>query len=174
VLELSKQDKGGRNAVPAYVAAAQGGSSSSRTQAAPQAQSQPPYYPQQQQQQAPAYSAPLPPVPEPEAPLDVNTATRVRALYAFATTEVGELSFERGDVIKVLDRGFKEWWRGACNGKIGVSNIPQRCWQCVLTMVQIFPVTYVEALAEPSPRELQDEAQEEARVFASLGECNAL
>ena len=22
---------------------------------------------------------------------------------------------------KVLDRGFKEWWRGACNGKIGVS-----------------------------------------------------
>jgi hypothetical protein len=20
-----------------------------------------------------------------------------------------------------LDRGFQEWWRGACNGKIGVS-----------------------------------------------------
>jgi signal transducing adaptor molecule len=35
---------------------------------------------------------------------------------------------------------------------------------------QIFPVTYVEALAEPTARELQDEAQEEARVFASLGQ----
>jgi len=35
---------------------------------------------------------------------------------------------------------------------------------------QIFPVTYVEAMPEPSPRELQEEAQEEARVFASLGD----
>jgi signal transducing adaptor molecule len=35
--------------------------------------------------------------------------------------------------------------------------------------LQIFPVTYVEAIAEPTPRELQEEAQEEARVFASLG-----
>lgn len=25
-------------------------------------------------------------------------------------------------MIKVLDRGFKEWWRGACNGKIGVGS----------------------------------------------------
>lgn len=54
------------------------------------------------------------------APLDINTATRVSALYTFSSQEVGELSFERGDVIKVLDRGFQEWWRGACNGKIGV------------------------------------------------------
>ena len=34
---------------------------------------------------------------------------------------------------------------------------------------QIFPVTYVEAMPEPSPRELQEEAQAEAKVFASLG-----
>ena len=74
-------------------------------------------YPQQQQQQQQArQEQPLPP-----APLDLNTATRVRALYQFVSSEVGELNFERGDVIKVLDRGFKEWWRGACNGKIGVS-----------------------------------------------------
>jgi hypothetical protein len=39
-------------------------------------------------------------------------------------------------------------------------------------ITQIFPVTYVEALAEPTPAELQEEAQEEAKVFASLGECN--
>jgi signal transducing adaptor molecule len=53
--------------------------------------------------------------------VDINTATRVRAMYQFTSAEVGELNFERGDVIKVLDRGFKEWWRGACNGRIGVS-----------------------------------------------------
>lgn len=52
--------------------------------------------------------------------MDINNATRVRALYTFTSQEVGELNFERGDVIKVLDRGFKEWWRGACNGRIGV------------------------------------------------------
>lgn len=30
-------------------------------------------------------------------------------------------------------------------------------------------MTYVEALPEPTPKELQEKAQEEARVFASLG-----
>ncbi|KAI9636935.1 uncharacterized protein MKK02DRAFT_34014 [Dioszegia hungarica] len=157
VLELSKQDKGGRNTTSQSTYQPSGSSSSaaaaSRTQQpAPAAQSS--YQPYQssyanntQAGAAPARAS----EPEP-APLDVNTATRVRALYAFSSVEVGELNFERGDVIKVLDRGFKEWWRGACNGRIG-----------------IFPVTYVEALAEPTARELQDEAQEEARVFASLG-----
>ncbi len=42
-----------------------------------------------------------------------------------------------------------------------------RVW---VLMWQIFPVTYVEALAEPTAAELQEEAQEEAKVFASLGE----
>ncbi|OCF56299.1 class E vacuolar protein-sorting machinery protein HSE1 [Kwoniella mangroviensis CBS 10435] len=158
VLELSKQDKGGRtsyNYQPSNPSA--GGSSSSAPNhnvGGSSSSSSRPYQQQQQQQyQAPqpVYNPPAP-QPEPEQPLDINTATRVRALYTFTSAEVGELNFERGDYIKVLDRGFKEWWRGACNGKIG-----------------IFPVTYVEAVPEPSPRELQEEAQEEARVFASLG-----
>lgn len=42
------------------------------------------------------------------------------------------------------------------------------------TDVQIFPVTYVEAMPEPTPAELQEEAQEEARVFASLGQWEIL
>ncbi|WVW79534.1 hypothetical protein I302_101503 [Kwoniella bestiolae CBS 10118] len=156
VLELSKQDKGGRttyNYQPSNPSA--GGSSSSApapANAGGSSSSSSRSY-QQQAQPQPLYQPPPPaPEPEPEQPLDINTATRVRALYTFTSAEVGELDFERGDYIKVLDRGFKEWWRGACNGKIG-----------------IFPVTYVEAVPEPSPRELQEEAQEEARVFASLG-----
>ncbi|WWC91043.1 uncharacterized protein L201_005983 [Kwoniella dendrophila CBS 6074] len=159
VLELSKQDKGGRSNTYNYQPSnpAAGGSFSSSPNVAHNnvssgsGSSSRPY---QQQQQQTSYNPPqhYEPEPEPEQPLDINTATRVRALYTFTSAEVGELNFERGDFIKVLDRGFKEWWRGACNGKIG-----------------IFPVTYVEAVPEPSPRELQEEAQEEARVFASLG-----
>ncbi|KAK4689366.1 signal transducing adaptor molecule, partial [Tremellales sp. Uapishka_1] len=146
VLELSKQDKGGRfQGNSAYESPSARGSSSSQPAYVAAASA-----PRQTSQ---AYQPPPPaPALDPEVELDINSCTRVRALYAFTAAEVGELSFDRGDVIKVLDRGFKEWWRGACNGKIG-----------------IFPTTYVEAMPEPSPRELQEEAQEEARVFASLG-----
>jgi signal transducing adaptor molecule len=113
VLELSKQDKGGRNTYQSYnppAPSTQGSGSSSRPQ-------------QQNSIPSSRTNQPLPPPPiaEPEVIPDLNSATRVRALYAFVSAEVGELNFERGDVIKVLDRGFKEWWRGACNGKIGVS-----------------------------------------------------
>ncbi|ODO04779.1 hypothetical protein I350_05389 [Cryptococcus amylolentus CBS 6273] len=173
VLELSKQDKGGRSTFTYQPSGSAGASSSSGPSGAAsqppitapsQPQAQAPT--QAQYQQQPAIQAPVqshyPPQlqriqsPQPLEPtppqIDINTATRVRAIYPFTGAEVGELDFDRGDVIKVLDRGFKEWWRGACNGKIG-----------------IFPVTYVEGLPELSTRELQEEAQEEARVFASLG-----
>lgn len=52
--------------------------------------------------------------------------TRVRALHTFEPTEAGELAFEKGDVIKVVDRGYKDWWRGQLKGRTG-----------------IFPVNYV-------------------------------
>jgi signal transducing adaptor molecule len=132
VLELSKQDKGGR-----YQPSAVGGSSSSAYQsggsvhtaqvappmASPQSYGVPSYQAQAQTQ-----------APPPPQEVDINTATRVRALYSFATSEVGELPFERGDVIKVLDRGFKEWWRGACGGRIGV-----RASNVYLTLMKDFP-----------------------------------
>jgi signal transducing adaptor molecule len=53
-------------------------------------------------------------------------AVRVRALHKFEATEPGELGFEKGDVIKVVDRGYKDWWKGQVRGKTG-----------------IFPVNYV-------------------------------
>ncbi len=52
--------------------------------------------------------------------------TRVRALHSFQPTEPGELQFEKGDVIKVVDRNYKDWWRGQLRGRTG-----------------IFPVNYV-------------------------------
>ncbi|PPR04705.1 hypothetical protein CVT24_011827 [Panaeolus cyanescens] len=78
-----------------------------------------------------------------------NIVTRVRALHTFQPTESGELAFEKGDIIKVVDRGYKDWWRGQLKGRTG-----------------IFPVNYVEAMPEPTAEELAKEAEAEAAVFA--------
>jgi len=96
--------------------------------------------PQQQPYQPPAATpAPAAPAPAPvaassvtptpastSASANMNIVTRVRALHAFEPTEPGELAFDKGDVIKVVDRGYKDWWRGQLKGRTG-----------------IFPVNYV-------------------------------
>lgn len=79
------------------------------------------------------------------------TVSRVRALYDFTPSEPGELEFKRGDVIAVLESVYKDWWRGSLKGKTG-----------------IFPLNYVEKLTDPTPDELQREAQMEAEVFAEI------
>jgi signal transducing adaptor molecule len=79
----------------------------------------------------------------------IPVVTRVRALHTFEPTEAGELAFDKGDVIKVVDRGYKDWWRGQLKGRTG-----------------IFPVNYVEPLPEPTAAELAKEAEQEAAVFA--------
>ncbi|KAJ8608548.1 hypothetical protein MRB53_039602 [Persea americana] len=77
------------------------------------------------------------------------TVSRVRGLYDFNASEAGELSFRRGDVITVIESAYKDWWRGSLHGVIG-----------------IFPTNYVENLPEPTPADLQREAEEEMKVFA--------
>lgn len=46
-------------------------------------------------------------------------SNRVRALHPFIPTEPGELGFNAGDVIIVVDRGYKDWWRGQLRGRTG-------------------------------------------------------
>ncbi|KIO17897.1 hypothetical protein M407DRAFT_32430 [Tulasnella calospora MUT 4182] len=60
-----------------------------------------------------ASTSPKPAIGEP-------VATRVRALHTFVPTELGELAFEKGDIIRVVDRNYKDWWRGQLKGKTGV------------------------------------------------------
>jgi signal transducing adaptor molecule len=79
------------------------------------------------------------------------TVSRVRALYDFVPSEPGELEFNKGDVIAVLESVYKDWWRGSLKGKTG-----------------IFPLNYVEKLTDPTPDELHREAQMEAEVFAEI------
>ncbi len=56
----------------------------------------------------------------------LETTSRVRALHSFEPADSGELAFEKGDIIKVVDRTHKDWWRGQLKGRTG-----------------IFPVNYV-------------------------------
>ncbi|KAK7433760.1 hypothetical protein VKT23_020587 [Stygiomarasmius scandens] len=74
--------------------------------------------------------------------------THVKALHSFQPTEP-ELPFDKGDIIKVVDRGYRDWWRGQLRGRTG-----------------IFPVNYVEPLPEPTSVALAREAEAEAAVFA--------
>lgn len=99
----------------------------------------------EQQSQQEAAPTPVP------AGTTAATVSRVRALYDFAPSEPGELEFKRGDVIAVLESVYKDWWRGSLKGKTG-----------------IFPLNYVEKLTDPTPDELQREAQMEAEVFAEI------
>jgi signal transducing adaptor molecule len=91
------------------------------------------------------------PVPQHSTGTTAATVSRVRALYDFVPSEPGELEFKKGDVIAVLESVFKDWWRGSLKGNTG-----------------IFPLNYVEKLTDPTPDELQREAQMEAEVFAEI------
>lgn len=93
-------------------------------------------------------AAPLQPMP---SGTTAATVSRVRALFDFVPSEPGELEFKKGDVIAVLESVYKDWWRGSLKGKTG-----------------IFPLNYVEKLTDPTPDELQREAQMEAEVFAEI------
>ena len=79
------------------------------------------------------------------------TVSRVRALFDFQPSEPGELQFKKGDIIAVLESVYKDWWKGSLRGHTG-----------------IFPLNYVEKLADPTPEELQREGQMEAEVFAEI------
>lgn len=89
--------------------------------------------------------------PSPAPHTTAATVSRVRALYDFVPTESGELAFKKGDIIAVLESVYKDWWKGSLRGQVG-----------------IFPLNYVEKLSDPTPEELQREAQMEAEVFAEI------
>ncbi|KFX89029.1 hypothetical protein O988_08798 [Pseudogymnoascus sp. VKM F-3808] len=99
----------------------------------------------QSQAQAPAGPQPVP------SGTTAATVSRVRALFDFQPSEAGELQFRKGDIIAVLESVYKDWWKGSLRGQTG-----------------IFPLNYVEKLSDPTPDELQREAQMESEVFAEI------
>ncbi|OWO98250.1 hypothetical protein B2J93_8170 [Marssonina coronariae] len=106
------------------------------------------------QQPGPAGSSQSQPASQPQTvPSGTTAATvsRVRALFDFHASDPDELTFRKGDVIAVLESVYKDWWMGLLRGQTG-----------------IFPLNYVEKLADPTADELQREAQMEAEVFAQI------
>ncbi|EHN02163.1 Hse1p [Saccharomyces cerevisiae x Saccharomyces kudriavzevii VIN7] len=98
---------------------------------------------QQQQQQQQLNQAPMHTTP-------VQTIVRrVRALYDLSTNEPDELSFRKDDVIIVLEQVYRDWWKGALRGKMG-----------------IFPLNYVTPIAEPSKEEIENEKNKEAVILS--------
>lgn len=74
--------------------------------------------------------APVPKVPS-NTPKKSSGKFQVRALFDFIPSEKGELGFHKGDIIKVIDDQYKNWWKGDLHNQIG-----------------IFPSNYVEKLPE--------------------------
>ncbi|KAG7006287.1 hypothetical protein G7Y79_00015g038770 [Physcia stellaris] len=93
-------------------------------------------------------AAPSQPVP---SGTTAATVSRVRALFDFQPSEAGELQFRKGDIIAVLESVYKDWWKGSLRGQTG-----------------IFPLNYVEKLADPTQDELHQDARMEAEVFAEI------
>lgn len=108
------------------------------------------------------------PLPAPFPDTSVSTSapvpnrpmmSRAQALYDFEPdpSQPGELPLRKGDIVRVLERAYAEWWRGECRGRIG-----------------IFPVNWVQVLPDPTPEQLAQEAQVEAGVFAQIGQVDQL
>lgn len=97
-------------------------------------------------------------LPSAAAASPATTPKLVRALYDFDTQNSDELPFKKGEVIKVLECVYAEWWRGELRGVIG-----------------IFPTVYVE---EIEPEALLEgpakEAEDEARLLAQSGSIDRL
>ncbi|KAG9309911.1 hypothetical protein JVU11DRAFT_9943 [Chiua virens] len=163
VLEMSMHDKGGRTGYSEF-SAQSSGASGSGSRAGPSTNHSPGiahpsgYVPAQNIQRPAASSTSSLPSQSVAVPVPASiVVTRVKALHTFEPTEPGELAFEKGDIIKVVDRGYKDWWRGQLKGRTG-----------------IFPVNYVEPLPEPSAVELAREAEQEASVFAQAANVDRL
>lgn len=167
VLELSKQETGGRGRNGGGYSNGAGGSSSSQAAAAPAGNGssssagggRTSSLPQQAAvagaSNAAHRASPAPP-PAPVTP-PLQQALRVRALYTYTPTNPTELAFEAGSVIKVIGRTYAEWWRGTLRGRVG-----------------IFPVNYVEALSAPSDDELRRERADEDEIFGRIARFDEL
>lgn len=76
----------------------------------------------------------------------------VRALYNYTGSEAGELSFQSGDIIEVVDRVYKEWWRGILHDKEG-----------------IFPVNYVEQITTSGSEPQKAQTETASALATPLG-----
>ncbi|XP_075038347.1 neutrophil cytosol factor 2 [Mixophyes fleayi] len=49
-----------------------------------------------------------------------KSGTSVTALFDYGASQPEDLSFKKGDTIKVLNKVSEEWWEGECHEKVGI------------------------------------------------------
>ncbi|XP_056387841.1 neutrophil cytosol factor 2 [Hyla sarda] len=52
--------------------------------------------------------------------LEDKAGSTVKALFDYEASQLEDLSFKRGDIIKVLNKVSEEWWEGECHDKVGI------------------------------------------------------
>ena len=93
-----------------------------------------------------------------EKPDHIGTGPRCRARFDFDGEGAGDLPFEEGDIIKLLDRVGNEWRKGECNGKIGV-----------------FPLVFVDVIEDlPEERPAETRSTTVTAMFDFEGEADDL
>ena len=115
---------------------------------------------------------------EPTPPgAEVHAATRVRALRSFEPAESDELAFEKGDIIRIVNQDYKDWW-GQLGGRTGkftasyVVRLRTNLYLCLCWCLHSGGIQ--EPLPDPTPGELVAEAQQEAAVFSQTAHVNRL
>ena len=109
---------------------------------------------------------------------EVHALTRVRALHSFEPTESDELAFEKGDIIKVVNREYKDWWRGQLNDFTGifpvnyVVRLRANFYVCLCWCLRFGGVQ--ETLPEPTSAELAAEALQDASVYSQAANADRL
>ena len=81
----------------------------------------------------------------------------VQALYDYEPEERSELALRKGDIIRVIESVYKDWWKGSLYGKIGM-----------------FPVNYVEKVSAPTAEDLEQEAKRTALVYSYFKDAEKL
>lgn len=83
--------------------------------------------------------------------------TQVKALYSFQPLEAGELSFEAGQIITILEATDPHWYFGRISTRTGV-----------------FPKNYVEAVPRLTDEQSFEDLREEQKLFAKSGDVHRL
>ena len=82
---------------------------------------------------------------------------KVRALHDLVGRGSDELSFRKGDVIRVMEQVYRDWWRGSLRGKIG-----------------IFPLNYVTPVTDKTLEEICAEKRQEDAILSQYNKVNEL
>ncbi|KAK5781890.1 Pin3p PWA37_000853 [Arxiozyma heterogenica] len=101
------------------------------------------------------------PPPPPQAPPTNATGEYVEALYEFQPQQNGDLHIRPGDKIEVLEKLSPEWFKGRCNGNVGMfpSNYVKPAFSNNTSMVKAEPPQYSQSPQPPQPSQPPQQMQ---------------